>query len=87
MNSIFSETQEHTTVVTPVSAKPFTRRGIVRFVWLIALMVIGLLAVNGHLTFEAQESAPQQAAAAAWACFQIIVPYLIARAIQEVLAE
>jgi hypothetical protein len=60
-------------------------RVISRVVWGFALAAIVLQASNAVMTFEAAQSAPQQGAAAAWACFQIIVPYTIARAIHGAL--
>lgn len=59
--------------------------GIVRrVVWGIALLVIGFNALNGFATIAIQTGAPQQAAAGAIACFEIVVPYVIARAVEGV---
>jgi hypothetical protein len=60
-------------------------RIIARLVWFCALVAIVVLAAEGFLTFGLQIGAPQQAAAAAWSCFKVIVPYTIARSIQEML--
>lgn len=56
-----------------------------KIVWGVALVAMTFLAWTGYVNFELAESAPQQAAAAAWACFQIIVPYVLARAFSEIL--
>lgn len=56
-----------------------------RLVWGIALGVLGLSATDGVISFQAAQSAPQQAAAAAWGCFQLVAAYTIARAIHETL--
>jgi len=60
-------------------------RLICRIVWGIALLVIVVTSAESVRSFQLAESAPQQAAAAGWACFQIILPYVIARAIHETL--
>ena len=54
-----------------------------KVVWGIALAASGLAAVNGFATIALQTSAPQQAAAGAIACFHLITPYVLARAIDE----
>jgi hypothetical protein len=54
-----------------------------KVVWTIALAVMALAAMNGYLTIEIQESAPQQAAAGAISCFYMIAPYVVARAIDH----
>ena len=48
-----------------------------------ALAVMAFAAVNGYATIEIQTSAPRQAAAGAIAGFHMIVPYAIARAVDE----
>jgi hypothetical protein len=67
--------------------KSSTGRPLTRLVWGVALLFIALAASNGYTTWGLAESAPQQAAAAGMACFQTLVPYVLARAVQEVLAE
>jgi hypothetical protein len=54
-----------------------------KLIWSVALLVMAGSALNGFATFAIQTGAPQQAAAAASACFQMITPYLIARAMDE----
>jgi hypothetical protein len=62
---------------------PSGRGGVVfrKLVWILALAAMLVAALDGFFSFRLQNSAPQQAAAAANACFQIIVPYVIARAL------
>jgi hypothetical protein len=60
-------------------------RFVARVVWGVAAVAIAFLAFVGYMNFSLAESAPQQAAAVAWACFQVIVPYILARAVSEML--
>jgi hypothetical protein len=76
-----------TTTVKPIAASapsgPGTGFIIRKLTWSAALLAMGAFAVDGFFTFYMQTSAPQQAAAAAAACFHMIAPYVIARAIDE----
>lgn len=67
-------------VDTTSNAASFVLR---KIVWVIALLAIALAAINGFFTIEIQTGAPQQAAAGAIACFQVITPYVLARALDE----
>jgi hypothetical protein len=58
---------------------------LIRVGWAVALVVMLLSAYGGYTMIENAESAPQQAAGAAMACFYMIVPYVLARATQAIL--
>src|SRR5688572_12061431 len=54
-----------------------------KVIWIAALIVMGFFAIDGFVSFYLQTGAPQQAAAAASACFHMITPYVMARALDE----
>jgi hypothetical protein len=54
-------------------------------VWIGGAIAMVFYANVGYDNFARAETAPQQAAAAAWACFQVVVPYVLARAASEIL--
>ena len=52
-----------------------------KIVWVLALGLIGLLLVSGETDISSAASAPQQAAAAAMACFRLVAVYAFARGV------
>lgn len=75
-------------LVVSVTPAPTTSAQILaRLVWFVALLAIGFFALDGFFTFRLATTAPQQAAAAGMGCFQVIVPYVIARAITGILTR
>jgi Na+-driven multidrug efflux pump len=56
----------------------------VKIVWGIALVLIAVLFAFGEFDLTITNGAPQQAAAAAMACFRLIAVYTFARAVQGV---
>lgn len=56
-----------------------------KLLWSVATLAMMFFALDGFFTFEAQTGAPQQAAAAAAACFHMIAPYVIARGLDQLL--
>ena len=54
-----------------------------KLIWGVALVAMGIVGVNGLFTFEMQNSAPQQAAAAGVNCFYLIAVYVGARALDQ----
>ena len=56
-----------------------------KVVWALAFAALTLFAVDGFTTFDIQTGAPQQAAAAAAACFHMITVYVLARAADQLL--
>jgi hypothetical protein len=71
----------------PPTSKPSfpATRVLSRIAWGVALLVLLVAAADGFMGFQSATSAPQQAAAAAWGCFQVIVPYVLVRAFHEML--
>jgi hypothetical protein len=78
-------TTESTVVISESEMINATRRkpAIVRIVWALALVGITLGSIDGAVSLQLAESAPQQAAAAGMACFYLIGAYTFARAVQE----
>lgn len=56
-----------------------------KLIWALALTLMCLGAADGVLTFQIQSGAPQQAVAAASACFHMITVYVIARGFDALL--
>lgn len=56
-----------------------------RVMWAAVAIATVFFGLDGYLSFVRANSAPQQGAAAAYACFTIILPHLLARAIDGVL--
>lgn len=56
-------------------------RWLSKAVWGIVLLAALFEGVDGFTMIRAAESAPQQAAAAAMACFYVIVMYVVARSV------
>lgn len=56
-----------------------------RIMWALVALAILVFGIDGYFSFVRAQSAPQEAAAAAMACFSIILPYLLARAVDGVL--
>jgi hypothetical protein len=71
-------------LLAPAETQPGAAALILRkIIWTVALLVMGVAAIEGFFSFAIQTGAPQQAAAAAASCFRIITPYVIARALDE----
>ncbi len=75
---------EPTTTPTtgPKADTPFFLR---KALWGFATLAMAFFAVDGYFTIEIQSGAPQQAAAAGMACFKLVTPYVIARALDQLL--
>jgi hypothetical protein len=56
-------------------------RTVSKVVWTIAALLIAALAIFGETDLSVAGSAPQQAAAAAMACFRLVAVYTFARAV------
>jgi hypothetical protein len=54
-----------------------------KIIWTVAFLAMIMFGANGFISFALQSGAPQQAAASAYACFQMITVYVIARALDE----
>jgi hypothetical protein len=82
-------TSETPPPVTQLGGRPATLASILRkVIWLIAVAAMGFGTIDGFLTIYTQaDSAPQQAAAGAIACFQVITPYVLARGLDELLTR
>lgn len=76
-------TSDVTQELLDAQAQPKTPPGRIfrKVIWLIALLLIGALAVTGEIDLQMAESAPQQAAAAGVSCMRLIAVYTFARAI------
>ena len=69
---------------TPPTRRPVPVGFILRkILWVVALVTMGAVAMDGFLSFELQTGAPQQAASAAWSSFQIVTVYVVARGLDE----
>jgi hypothetical protein len=66
-----------------MSTKPDQVQFAAEIVWGVAFFGILLGVVVGYFGIEAAQSAPQQAAGAAMACFYVIAPYVFARAFER----
>jgi hypothetical protein len=54
-----------------------------RLFWIIAIGCTLWAAAEAFIGFRAAQSAPQQAAVAGYACALVIIPYVLARALDE----
>lgn len=79
--SPYEQQQQRKTVLSGLTVP----QALARIVWGFALLAELFFAGTGFFNFQLAESAPQQAAAAAWGCFTVITPYVIARAFHEAL--
>ncbi len=58
---------------------------IVRLIWMVAFVVMAFGTYSGYESIYLADSAPQQAAAGAMACFHVISPYVLARGLESLL--
>ena len=63
---------------------PRTKTVFARIIWGFSLLFALVGGLVGTVYFDAATSAPQEASAAALGCFIAIVPYVIARSVEEV---
>lgn len=78
-------------ISTPVGAvaRPpgESRGGFMRLVWGVCLLATIFSGVSGFQSISTAGSAPQQAAGAAMGCFYLMLPYVFARSLDEVLGR
>lgn len=58
-------------------------RAVSGLLWLLVLLAAGFSAVDLFFTMASAQGAPQQAAGAAMTAAQVIIPYVLARAVDE----